>query len=468
MLYYEFCCHADGIPYLQRLLKNTPQITVALNSHYTYSYDHKQNKVKKERFMRFIFKSSNLLFSMIIMLLMLLAGCSKKEAGWPRWRGPNGDGISTETDWDPTALTGGPKILWSVDVGLGYSNVVIKNNCLYTMGTRGVVCLNADTGEEVWKHGITTTGPAATPALDGNYLYALTERGDFLCLQANNGKLRWKKDLPSEYDVEVLPYGFATSPVVDGSLIILNLNTSGIALDKKTGEIVWASDQYNQPRKLPSPDGHYATAVLFDCSGVRCALMFSSGGLYCVEAKTGKRLWYHRFVSYAIIPDPVLSDDYVFIAGQGSAEEPCALLDIAKDPPVVLWQNDHLNTFFPTAVHHNGYLFGSKGAHYTLVQPETLLPFRCLEWATGNIMWETELHITSVTVAAGNLIILESSGTLRVAEAIPSEYSEISSCKLPSKSGIHKWWTPPVLYNGKIYCRNTAGDLLCIDVRKDS
>ena len=49
---------------------------------------------------------------------------------WPRWRGPNGDGISMEKDWNPEALAGGPKILWKVDVGAGYSNVVYILNIL--------------------------------------------------------------------------------------------------------------------------------------------------------------------------------------------------------------------------------------------------------------------------------------------------------------------------------------------------
>lgn len=53
---------------------------------------------------------------------------------WPGWRGPNGDGISNETDWDPEALAEGAEILWKVDLGMGYSNVAINDNRLYTMG----------------------------------------------------------------------------------------------------------------------------------------------------------------------------------------------------------------------------------------------------------------------------------------------------------------------------------------------
>jgi hypothetical protein len=87
---------------------------------------------------------------------------------------------------------------------------------------------------------------------------------------------------------------------------------------------------------------------------------------------------------------------------------------------------------------------------------------------TGKLMWEKILgkEVISLTSAVGKLIILEDIGTLRIAEATPSSYKEISSCKVPSESNKHRWWTPPVLCNGKIYCRNHSGDLVCIDVSK--
>jgi outer membrane protein assembly factor BamB len=91
-------------------------------------------------------------------------------------------------------------------------------------------------------------------------------------------------------------------------------------------------------------------------------------------------------------------------------------------------------------------------------------------------MWEEELKTmekpwgpktVSLMAADGKLIILENDGTLHIAEVTPASYQEISSCDV--LDGEHKYrqfWTPPVLCNGKIYCRNYAGDLLCIDVSK--
>jgi len=72
------------------------------------------------------------------------------DLGWPRWRDPNGDGISQETDWNPEALSGEPKVLWKADIGKGHSNVVFRGTCLYTMTRKhtdgSVICLYAETG----------------------------------------------------------------------------------------------------------------------------------------------------------------------------------------------------------------------------------------------------------------------------------------------------------------------------------
>jgi hypothetical protein len=86
-------------------------------------------------------------------------------------------------------------------------------------------------------------------------------------------------------------------------------------------------------------------------------------------------------------------------------------------------------------------------------------------------MWEADLGKEpysrkgiSISAADGKLIILEEDGMLHIAKADPSEYKPISSCQLPSQKTMHKWWTHPVLYDGKIYCRNYVTDLVCIDV----
>ena len=93
-------------------------------------------------------------------------------------------GNTEPSGWDPGALAGGPRIAWRSEVGFGHSAVVVKDDRLFTMGhtKRGegeaaveldvVVCLDLDTGEELWRYeypcnDIYFSGPRATPELDG-------------------------------------------------------------------------------------------------------------------------------------------------------------------------------------------------------------------------------------------------------------------------------------------------------------
>jgi outer membrane protein assembly factor BamB len=243
---------------------------------------------------------------MICILVIFVFGISAQysiaeDFDWPRWRGLNGDGISMETDWDPKALAGGLKILWKAGVGMGHSNVAIKDNRLYTMGMRKrelhVYCLDAETGEEIWRYLIEDYyDPQSTPTIDDKYVYALSRNGILLCLKAKNGKLRWKKDLVSEYEVVIPYYGFAGSPVIEGDLLILTANTSGIALNKKTGERIWGSDKPPDNLRMPAGTGpHYATPVVYDYEGKRYAVISSYIGLHAVDVETGKVFWLYEW-----------------------------------------------------------------------------------------------------------------------------------------------------------------------------
>ena len=101
---------------------------------------------------------NNTIISIIFLLLSGIYTVNEYAAdlGWPRWRGPNGDGISKETNWDPAALAEGPKILWKFDIGTGYSDISIRGNRLYAMGLEGktntIFCLNVKPGKEIWQH----------------------------------------------------------------------------------------------------------------------------------------------------------------------------------------------------------------------------------------------------------------------------------------------------------------------------
>ena len=147
--------------------------------------------------------------------LVVGGGCTigRKGFDWPARRGPGGNGISKETGWNPKALAGGPKILWQANIGNGYANVAIRDNLLVTMGIKEgfttIYGLKADTGKEIWKYSYANTNDTqATPAIDGNSVYALSLEGELFCLNSRNGKLRWKKELVKDHGALRPVWGF--------------------------------------------------------------------------------------------------------------------------------------------------------------------------------------------------------------------------------------------------------------------
>jgi len=111
---------------------------------------------------------------------------------WPNWRGPNHDGVSPEKGWLANWPKEGPRELWRVELGRSHSSVAVVAGKVFTMGRDArqdtVVCLNADTGETVWRHFYPAGesayggGPRATPAADGKAVYTVSADGQAFCL----------------------------------------------------------------------------------------------------------------------------------------------------------------------------------------------------------------------------------------------------------------------------------------------
>jgi outer membrane protein assembly factor BamB len=408
-------------------------------------------------------------------LIAALLSCSNAPPAdtgqdWPRWRGPNGDGISKEMDWNPQALTGGPKVLWSRDIGSGYSNVIIQSNRLYTMGLTKdgptFYCLDASSGRVIWRRTLSSSiqEPQSTPVIDGDRVYGLQKDGLIFCLRAMNGAVIWEKDLRKDFNLFAPNCGWATSPVVDGSLLLVNANTAEMALDKATGDLKWTIPDKN------SEWGSYATPVLSDFNGTRYALFFGPSTLNAVEVTTGKKMWSFAHMDPThVVADPIVLGSRVFIQVTCS----CTLLETAGVAPEVLWSNSELDTCMPAAVLVSGYLFGthlpynftSRSSWSNLAQDDW--PLRCIDWKTGDVMWEKKMKHATLAAADGKLLVLETDGILHIVEATSASYRELSSADvLKGAKKPRIFGSPPVLYGGKVYCRNFAGALLCLDLRK--
>jgi outer membrane protein assembly factor BamB len=392
--------------------------------------------------------------------LLLAWPCTAFADDWPCWRGPHHNGISAERGWLDAWPPGGPRILWRANVGTGFCTVSVAGGRLYTAGNKDdidtVRCLDAETGKPVWEHSYPAPtdpnlfegGPTATPTVDGDNVYTLSRQGDLFCFNAATGKIVWSQNVIKETKRRVPTWGLSGSPLVHRNLLLLNLGDAGVALEKLTGKVAWNSE---------SKDPGYSSPVPFQRDGKWFALLSCEDAYVAVNIESGKELWRVEWpTNYGVnAADPIVSGEQVFLSsGYGKG---CALIKVVDGKPTTVWQSKVLRNQINSSVLVDGYLYGIDG------DTSSRTRMRCVDWKTGTTRWEEESVGCGSLMAAGDrLIILSDRGQLVIAKASPDKFQSVARAKVLEG----KCWTVPVLANGRIYCRNADGDLVCVNVRK--
>ena len=170
-----------------------------------------------------------------ITLITLIFSLGVLRAGdWTQFRGPQGNGVSSETGL-PTTLTE-KNLKWKVELpGRGLSGVLVLGENILITCSSGVtqnrlhiLCLNAKNGSLKWQRQFWATGrtmchnktsvAAPTPCSDGKFIYAVFSSNDVICLDLN-GNLQWLRGLTADYANVSNSLGMASSPVVSGNTL---------------------------------------------------------------------------------------------------------------------------------------------------------------------------------------------------------------------------------------------------------
>jgi outer membrane protein assembly factor BamB len=414
--------------------------------------------------------------------LVILAPLARSNAAdWPQYRGPNANGTTSEkiqTSW-PAA---GPRRIWKTPVNAGFSAFAVSGGKAVTLVLRDVanvkheacVAFDTDTGKELWAAPLGFAkydgggntgapgndggdGPRSTPAIDDSRVYVLTAGLGLFCLDAQDGKVVWKKDLVKEHGAQNIRWQNAASPLLEGNLLFVcagGANQSLLCFHKLTGALVW---------KGQSDRMTHATPVVTTIHGYRQVIFFTQSGLVSVVPGTGQVLWRYNFpYQTSTAASPVVGGDMVFCsAGYGVG---AAAVKITRDgnhcKATELWRKpNQLINHWSSSVHHDGHIYGLFG-----FKQWQEVPLKCIDLATGQEKWSRDGFGQGGTVlVGGSLLTLAENGELVVVEATPAAYRETARARVVSG----KCWNNVAVANGRIYARSTR-EAVCLDVSRQT
>lgn len=340
-------------------------------------------------------------------------------ADWLQFRGANGASSSTDAappdSWNETT-----NVAWKASLpGRGVSGPIVVKDRTYVTCSSGVkqdrlhvVCFDNKTGDEVWQRefwatGRTLTHPfsavaAPTPASDGERIFAFYSSNDLACLDLD-GNLLWYRGLAFDYPKAGNDIGMASSPVVVGETVVVQIENQGdsfaAGIDVATGATRWRVERAHHANWV-SP-----IALPGDREGNRIVLLQSASGLTAHNSMTGEELWRYD-VPCSTTPSVAVSEDHIFIPANG-----LTVLKLAPDAtvPSLVWDSSQLSpsAASPIVVGDRVYTMNGSGV------------LSCGDVATGERLWQLRVggKFWSTPVVAGDrMYCINSDGAAKVVQ----------------------------------------------------
>jgi len=389
-----------------------------------------------------------------------------ESSDWPQFHGPLRNNITDETGWLKDWPADGPPIVWKAQVGKGLSSFAVVNQLAYTAGNSGadedtIYCLDLKTGREKWKFSypcksaphempIVPAGPGATPTIAGGKLFMLSREGDLHCLDAENGKLLWKKNLVADLKGKRPVYGYASSILAEcGYLFIDNGGDeqSTLCLDQKNGDIFWAKGR--------GEAGYATPAYVSSGTPAGMVVMFKGQALTVIDPMSGDILAEHAATTrdFANCATPFVHGTKVFISHTGS--QGSSVLNFTDGKLTPAWTDKNLGLLFNSGVPWQGHLIAFND------QQRGTRDFRAVNLATGEPLWvNREIDKGTAIFSDDHLLILTNTGELVLAK--PTKEALEIEARAQVLAG--KSYVLPVLSHGYLLCKNNAGDVVCLDL----
>jgi outer membrane protein assembly factor BamB len=389
------------------------------------------------------------LFTVVIIITSYAYAFSQD---WPQFRGINRDCVVTGFKV-PKTWPGELLLEWKVSVGTGDATPVLVGRKIYLHTRQGgdevILCLDAATGKEIWKDTYSATavtgpagshpGPRSTPAVANGKIVTFGVSGIVSCLDANTGKLIWRKENPAN---DVPQFYTGMSPLITNGLCVVHVgkkdNGTLLVLDLNSGTEKW---------KWNGDGPSYASPSIMKIDGREHLIVQTEKNLISFDMADGKINWQiptpvqQRFYNST---SPYIDNQTIYYTGQGNGMKAVKIEKQGNQYLVKeLWSNATTGAKWNTPVLKDGFLYGFTDTKKVY----------CINASDGQTMW-TDANPTSdfsTLVDCGSVLIgMPSTGTLLVIKPDSKGYSEAAKYKV-AETAVYSF---PVVAGSNIYIKD--------------
>ncbi|MBN1672438.1 MAG: PQQ-like beta-propeller repeat protein [Kiritimatiellae bacterium] len=441
----------------------------------------------------------------LVVMAGLCMGCGMLRAaaqdGWPRWRGPGGDGAAPDAD-PPLRWSESENVKWKADIpGFGHATPVVWGDLIFVQTAvetekgappepeapqpaqgqrpgggrrRGpqakkpkgitkfiVFAFNRENGKIVWQRTLREelphegTQPTASyasnsPVTDGECLYAYFGSRGLYALDMQ-GNVKWQKDL-GKMKIK-MSFGEGSSPALYGDTLVVNWDQEGqsflVALNKRNGDQLWKVDR--------DEGTSWATPLVVQVDGNPQVIVSATKRVRGYDLATGARIWECGGMTGNVVPSPVYADGVVYVMSgfRGAALRAIRLAEAKgdiTDSAAVLWRQDKDTPYVPSPLLYKGCLYFLKTNKGVL---------SCVEAKTGQAHYTAQPLeglkdvYASLTAARDRIYIVDRRGTAVVIKHGP-QFELLATNQL--NDGFS---ASPVMVGNELYLRGKK-HLYCI------
>lgn len=406
----------------------------------------------------------------IFVIAAWLSGSAVLAGDWPQFLGPDRNGVSAETGLVDAIPAGGLKVAWRAPGGIGMSGIVVRDGRAVTLiqkdGRQWLVALDAKTGVSRWATDLAPEykdrqgdGPRATPAIQGDRVFAFGGEGTLAACDATNGQVVWSQNVLKQLGGEVADYGMSSSPLVVGEFVVV---TAGAP---KACVVAYRTDNGQQVWTAGDDATGYSSPTLLKVGGRQQIVVFTGSSAIGIDPPTGKLLWRYPYkTDYDCnVATAIAADGRVLISSGENHGTVLLQLKPVGDAfePEEVWSSQGIRSVlrseWQTPILLSGKVFGLD--NIGSAGPVTNLA--CVDVATGEQLWKQPRFGKSNLIAAdGKLFFSTFAGELVIVRAAPTAFEELG--RQPLLGATRQ---APALADGHLYLRDDK-EIVCVDLRK--